>query len=789
MIVKTEGPPDAKIMILGEAPGKEEDQSGRPFVGNAGQTLDRLLSTAGIQRCECLVTNVAREKPPGNDIKYFFKDKKCMFPTPQLQAWITQLMLEIDTYQPNIVIACGRTALWALTGFNGIKAYRGFVTDFTTPQGRRVKVMPVYHPQAVSYDWSLQYCTVMDLKKALHHSKTSDIVEDDRVFIEDATPNEWINYCEEMLSEGFPVAYDIETSMPGSHINRLGFAHNKDFGISIPLTKGRGTRYTEREETNIMDATAQVLAQNPIIMHNAPFDTAVTWRNYKIPIKTILMDTAIASHTLYVELPKALAFLSSIFLDVPAWKMDSNLSPGKYNAADCTNTFGLFSFFDLELSKKGLRSVFEHQMRQIEPVIYMGLQGLQLDTAVKEELLTKERAKQVEAENKMREIIGRDVNYNSPQQMQALLYVELGLPVQYKRRKSKDEERKVTTDAEAIDKLTRNPGHPYLEWYQQAKKASKSISSFIDVETSKDGRVFTSYNITGTTSGRWSSSKSIIDPYGPGNMQNQPQEVRRLYRAPPGYVFVQADYVQAEAVAVAYFCKDRTLMTMFQESFSMSPNERKKEHDVHKYTAAMMFDIDMNLIEPDKRQVGKTLRHACNYSAGPAVIANELGIGITDAKSLLSIYFERNPFLKMWHKRIEAELRATRILTNPFGRIRRFTDRWGDSMLRSAYSYQPQSTIGDMMGKALPNFYFEYGNEWDIKLQLHDCMYVIVPEKDIDEVIKCMRKCMVFPVEIDREIMYVDVDFKVGPSWGEMEEQDIDWKSFDAIHIKRVINE
>ncbi len=785
MLVKTEGPLSARIMLLGEAPGKEESDCGRPFVGYAGQTLNKLLGIAGIQRGECLITNVAKERPPANNIAFFFKDKKCVFPTPQLQTWIEELMLEIDTYRPNIIIALGRTALWALTGLSGIKAYRGFIANFTTPRGNKVKILPTYHPQAINYDWSLSYTVVLDLKKALFHSKTSAIVEDKRVFIEDATKNEFVGYCEEMLETGYPLAYDIETSQPGSHINRLGLAHSKDFGISIPLIRSRSSILSENDEIEVIEALGKLLLNNPIIMHNAAFDTAVTWRNYRLPTKYILMDTVIAAHILFAELPRALGELSSLYLDVPAWKKSSSASPGLYNASDCTNTFGLFEFFDVELSKKGLRSVFEHEMRQIEPVMYMMLNGLQVDLETKEKLLIEERAKVVEAEEKMRGIIGRNVNYNSPKQMQQLLYVELELPIQFKRRKSKDDERKMTTDAEAIDKLTRLTKHPYLQWFQQAKKASKNISSFIDVSTSQDGRVFTSYNITGTKNGRWSSSKSIIDPFGPGNLQNIPPNARKLYRAPQGYVFLRPDLVQAEAVATAFYCQDRVLMKLFRDSFGMSPSERKTEHDVHKYTAAMMFDIAMDKIEKDQRRVGKTLRHACNYSAGPAVIAKELGIQMTAARKLLNIYFERNPFLKLWHKRIEQELRATRTLTNPFGRYRRFLDRWSDDLLRSAYAFKPQSTIGDMLNKSLSDFYYTYGDSYDLKLQLHDAFYVLVREKEVDEVMRYMRKSLIQPVKIERETMYIDVDFSVGPSWGEMEEIDMRWKEFDDTYLKR----
>ena len=785
MRIKTEGPPDANIMVLGEAPGKEESECGRPFVGRAGQTLNKLLGIAGVQRSECLLSNVAKEKPPGGKIDFYFKDKKCMHPTPQLQTWISELMLEIDTYQPNVIIAFGRTALWALTGLSGIKAHRGFVTNFTTPRGRVVKVVPTYHPQAVSYDWSLASTVVRDIQKAKYHSQDTKIPEDRRTLIANATKNEFLDYCDDMIDQGCPLAYDIETSQPGSHINRFGLAHSPDFGISIPIIRSRKSIHSASDEVEIMNALANVFDNNPIIMHNAPYDTSMTWRNYHIPVKYILMDTQVAAHILYVEQPKALTELASLYLDVPSWKHTSSLSPGMYNAADCTNTYGLFEFFDVELSKKGLKGIYKHEMRQLEPVMYMMLNGLQVDLEVRDELLIQERTKVVEAESKMVEIIGHSVNYNSPKQMANLLYVELDLPIQFKRRKSKDEPRKMTTDSEAIDKLLRETNHPYLKWYKQAKKASKNISSFIDVKTSKEGKVFTSYNVTGTTSGRWSSSKSIIDPFGPGNLQNQPEEARRLYRAPPNYKWVRADYVQAEAVAVAYFSQDRVLMKLFKDSFGMAPSERKKGYDVHRYTASTMFNIPIEDINGEQRRVGKTLRHACNYSAGPAVIAKQLGIKMTEGRNLLNIYFDRNPFLKIWHKRIEAELRATRMLLNPFGRIRRFLDRWGDGLLRSAYSFKPQSTIGDMMGKAISDFYYDYGDDFDIKVQLHDAFYVVVPEKDVDIVMNCMRKSLIFPVTIDRETMYVDADFAVGDSWGEMEEVDRNWTDFDAAFINK----
>src|SRR5574343_1281526 len=103
MICNTSGPNDAKIMLVGEAPGKDEELTGRPFAGYAGRTLDWLLSQSGINRAECLITNVFRERPPGNKISYFFEDSKCTIPKLDKMKWIEKLYDEIKQYKPNIV--------------------------------------------------------------------------------------------------------------------------------------------------------------------------------------------------------------------------------------------------------------------------------------------------------------------------------------------------------------------------------------------------------------------------------------------------------------------------------------------------------------------------------------------------------------------------------------------------------------------------------------------------------------------------------------------------------------
>src|SRR5258708_36708981 len=108
------GPLEPKLMIIGEAPGKYENESGIPFVGPTGKMLDDFLRTAKVSRNECYITNVVKYQPPFNDLK------KLHLINIDLQQSIKELWeKEINVYHPNIILAIGDTALQATTGNSG----------------------------------------------------------------------------------------------------------------------------------------------------------------------------------------------------------------------------------------------------------------------------------------------------------------------------------------------------------------------------------------------------------------------------------------------------------------------------------------------------------------------------------------------------------------------------------------------------------------------------------------------------------------------------------------------
>lgn len=790
-LVNTVGPANARIMLVGEAPGREEQMTGEPFTGSSGRVLNQLLSAAGLHRQSCLVTNVARQMPPGNNISIFFEDRNCTIPKPMLREWMSMLASDITSFRPNIVVALGRTALWALTGNTKISTHRGYLCESNLVPG--VKVLPTFHPRYVIENWKDSFTVVMDLRKAVRESSTPDMPPDNRVLIPEATLDEWIKYCTFLAEQECPVAFDIETTGNRCHVHRLGFSHNANFGMSIGILNGIYPKYSTSDEIDFWNSVSLVLDHCPVILQNGSFDIADIFHHIGILPKKLFFDTHIAAHVCWPETPRSLSYLASMLLNVPAWKHTSGDDNGLYNAADCANTFGIYQGLQAEIEGQGLTEVFHFEMSQIYPSVMLQLQGILIDEDRRQKIACFSQEEMDEIQEGLNRILKRDINMRSPKQMQQLLYIDLGLPVQYKRRKSANDTRTITTDATALANLERTCKHPALSLIMRHKKLDKLVSNFLDIEISSEGKVHTCYNITGATMrrenkgfivddedsyksfGRWSSSKSIILPYGPGNLQNIPKTARKIFVPPKGYLLLQADYKQAEAVVVAYLINDVKLKKLFVDSFGKSEEECKANGwDVHKLTASAMFGVPVTEVTKDQRTVGKTIRHATNYSAGPDVVANRLGVSRKEAKTYLDKYHAGTPQLHLWHQRIQEELRRTRTLTNLFGRKHRFLDRWGDTLFRSAYSFIPQSTVGDLLNHALINIYNNLNSWCHLALQLHDAVYVYVKPQDLEDAIFAMRENMIMPLYTDQgEEFTIDVDFSVGETWGEMET--VDW--------------
>jgi uracil-DNA glycosylase len=142
------GPSPAEIMLVGEAPGREEDLKGLPFVGRAGKLLDKALSQAGLEKSEVFITSVVKCRPPENRKP---KKEEINLCHPYLQA-------QMDLVHPRIVCLMGNTATQAVLGMQGVTNLRGQIQ-----QGR---FLITYHPAAVLRNRNLMEEFVSDLKRA-----------------------------------------------------------------------------------------------------------------------------------------------------------------------------------------------------------------------------------------------------------------------------------------------------------------------------------------------------------------------------------------------------------------------------------------------------------------------------------------------------------------------------------------------------------------------------------------------------------------------------------------------
>ncbi len=131
-LVFGDGPPDADLMFIGEAPGAEEDRQGVPFVGEAGQLLNRMLKNLGLSREEVYITNVVKSRPPGN------RD-----PEPdEIEACLPFLKLQIKAVRPRVIVTLGRIATQALLGTREqITKIRGAWQKYDN-----IRLMPTFHP-------------------------------------------------------------------------------------------------------------------------------------------------------------------------------------------------------------------------------------------------------------------------------------------------------------------------------------------------------------------------------------------------------------------------------------------------------------------------------------------------------------------------------------------------------------------------------------------------------------------------------------------------------------------
>jgi len=313
-----------KIAIVGESLTDLDD--GELFSGITGWHLDKLLAAVGISRRECFTT-VVFNHPLKGGIRSVMGTKKQGIPARDaiirgkyVKAEYANELIRLDAQladvAPNIIIALGPTALWALTGEIGIKAARGVCRLSHAGQ----KVLATYDPQAVVRQWALRPVVIADLQKAATQSAFPDYIRPERLISVEPSIADLLEYENTYFNDAVKLACDIETKQ--DQITCIGFSPSPNRAIVIPFFLHSGANYwgTRQEELAAWEIITRWLREYPTVYQNGLFDMGQLWKTYGIPAPLAADDTMLAHHALQPEMLKGLGFLASLYTDEPSWK-------------------------------------------------------------------------------------------------------------------------------------------------------------------------------------------------------------------------------------------------------------------------------------------------------------------------------------------------------------------------------------------------------------------------------------------------------------------------------------
>ena len=334
--MRSVGPKNAKIFLIGEAPGVEELLQGSPFVGASGKELRRMLKQAGIDPGDCFLTNVFFDRPPDNRIEAFcdktafargIAGMPALIPGLHVNAdfasQLERLYDEILEVRPNVLCPLGNTACWAVFRQTPkITSLRGRISHARI-RGVQFKVLPTLHPAYILRNWKDRVVVVADFQKLKRESRHADICVPSRQILIDPTFSEAMDFLDRALHSN-EVSLDVETR--NGQITICGIALSPWIGAVIPIWDFRKpdlSYWTEKEEVQIVQGIRRLVGAPHVvkIFQNGMYDMTYLWTTWKASLRNCSEDTMLLAHAMWPELKKDLGTLASLHTDEASWKM------------------------------------------------------------------------------------------------------------------------------------------------------------------------------------------------------------------------------------------------------------------------------------------------------------------------------------------------------------------------------------------------------------------------------------------------------------------------------------
>lgn len=821
MRVLGEGSIPARLMLVGEAPSDSDLRSCHPFGGSSGQELNRLLHEAGILRTDAYATYVNKTLPPGGQLSALVATKKKeisathvklhgQYVLPSVAEGWAELQAEIEMVQPNLIVAFGNLALFALTGHWSVMKWRGSLLEY-----KGIKVIPTYPPSQVFKQFELRAVILNDLRRVKRHmlSRSYDNRPVWKFQVRPTYPQVmnqlWALQAEVDRGELW-LDFDIETR--GAHIDCIGFSWSRSAALCIPfMARGKPEGYWSLDEEAAIVFALYKLLTHPNVRvrwQNGLYDAQYVYRCWHF-IPRHGQDTMISQHSLFAAMPKGLAFIASMYCDwYVYWKDEGKVASDVleeqrwvYNLQDCVYTREAGEVLAQSLSAMGLAEVEKYQQALFSPVLRAMLTGVRIRPEVRSQMAMDIQEELSHREAFLYNVLGHTINPKSPKQMCTLFYEDLRQPPILKRTVIAGRPKMAPTcDDEALQQLARREPllRPLCNAIADIRTLNKFLNDFVMMPLDTDGRMRCSFNIAGDAGGksapysyRLSSSKNPFNSG--GNLQTIPSEkskssgkaaargsmdftlpnIRTMYGPDPGFTFFDMDLDRADLQVVVWEADDPMLKAALRLGADIhllntygidnhEPPPLEELVETHPRYA------DHRGPRKHKREFSKVFCHATNYLGKAKTVAAHTGRGVHEIDQAQKRWFAAHPGILAWHERVTQQVLRHRFVENRFGYRWYVFDRIDEQLLPAAVAWIPQSTVGIVINRAWLAFH-QHLPEVQVLLQVHDSLAGQFPTHRRDYLLPKMREYsrIVIPYE---DPLVIPTGVKTSEvSWGDCE--------------------
>jgi DNA polymerase-1 len=437
-----------------------------------------------------------------------------------------------------------------------------------------------------------------------------------------------------------------------------------------------------------------------------------------------------------------------------------------YAAADADVTLRLVAPLRKELEERSQTKMFEEMEMPLIPVLAaMEQEGIALDLSYLSKLGDDFQTELRKIETDVQALVGRPLNLNSTQQLADALFGQLQLQPPDKTRKTAAG--KYSTAADVLDSMVGQ--HPVVEMIRRHRELSKLLSTYVislhDEINPVTGRVHTSYNQTGTVTGRVSSS----DP----NLQNIPtrteegRRIRRAFIGSSGRRLLAIDYSQIELRLAAHMAKDPGMTEAF-----------RRGEDIHAATAAAVYGVPLTEVTPAMRRHAKAVNFGLLYGQTAFGLTRSTEMTLAESTKFIETYFERFSGIRDFVENTKRLAARQGFVETMLGRRRYFPELGPTARLdvnarnraeREAINAPVQGSAADIMKIAmirLPDVLAQAGLDARMILQVHDELVFDCPVPEIPRAARIVRQIMEGVLLLSVPLI---ADAKQGENWEEMQ--------------------